>query len=477
MSRINTNVSSLTAQINLANNQNALSTTLLRLSTGLRINSGADDPAGLIASQGLQSQIAGINQAVSNSQRATNVLSTADAALNEVSNLLDSIKSLVVASANTGALSSAEIAANQLQVDSAVQSITRIANTTTFDGQNLINGSLDYITSGVSTSAISSVQISQASFGGNPTIPVQLNVITSAQTASLSFKNSAIVSSITLEITGNTGVQTLSFTSGTHSSAIAFAVNSISDSTGVTAAEITPGNITSGITFASTGYGSKSFVSVTAQSGTFATVDQTGAAEDRTTGRDAVATVNGAVVTGDGLNLDVNTGSLDMNLTLSNKFGDGQSNFTITGGGALFQLGGVVNSSQQVDLGIGSVAASQLGNSDTGFLNDIVTGGNSSLVAGKSSNAEQIVEAAISQVAELRGRLGAFETNTLDTNVSSLQVALENVTSSESDITDANFAQETANLTRSQILVQAGTSVLSTANSTPQNVLTLLQGH
>ena len=206
-------------------------------------------------------------------------------------------------------------------------------------------------------------------------------------------------------------------------------------------------------------------------------MDNSGADESRTVGRDAVATVNGAVVTGDGLNLDVNTGSLDMNLTLSNKFGVGTSNFSITGGGALFQLGGVVSSSQQVDLGIGSVAASQLGNSDTGFLNDIVTGGSSSLVAGKAQNAGQIVQAAITQVAELRGRLGAFETNTLNTNVSSLQVALENVTSSESQITDANFAQETANLTRSQILVQAGTSVLATANSTPQNVLTLLQGH
>ena len=415
MSRINTNVSSITAQISLANNQVSLSTTLRRLSTGLKINSGADDPAGLIASQSLQSQMAGINQAVSNSQRATNVLSTADAALNEVSNLLDSIKALVVASANTGAESTAEISANQLQVDSAVQSITRIANTTTFDGMNLINGSLDYITSGVSASAIASVQISQADFGTSPTIPVSLNVITSAQTAGLQFRGSAIASSVTLQITGNTGVQTLSFTSGTKSSAIAFAVNSISDTTGVTAALINPANAASGVAFHSSGYGSSNFVSVAAQSGTFATVDVAGASEQRVVGRDAVATVNGAVVHGSGLNLDVNTGSLNMNLTLSSKFGDGKSTFTITGGGALFQLGGVVSSSQQVDLGIGSVAASQLGNSDVGFLNDIVTGGRASLVGGKAGTAGQILEAAITQVAELRGRLGAFEKNTLNT--------------------------------------------------------------
>lgn len=477
MSSINTNVASITAQIALAHNQNTLNTTLQRLSTGLRINSGADDPAGLIASQSLQSEIAGINQAVTNSTRAGNVLSTADGALSEVSNLLLTIKGLVVASANSGALSPAELSANQLEVDSAVSSITRIANTTTFDGLNLLNGSLDYITSGVSNSAISSVQISQASFGSNTVIPVQVNVLTSAQTASLQFTASAVASSVTLQISGTNGVQTLSFTSGTHASAIAFAINGVSDSTGVTAKLTNSANAASGITFSSAGYGSASYISVTAQSGTFATTNTAGSAETRTVGRDAVATVNGAVVTASGLNLDVNIGSLDMNLTLSSKFGDGATQFTITGGGALFQLGAIVDSNQQVDLGIGSVAASQLGNNDVGFLNDIVTGGSSSLVGGKASAAEQIVEAAISQVSILSGRIGAFQANTLETNVDSLNVALENVTASESSIADANFASETANLTRAQILVQAGTSVLSTANSTPQNVLTLLQGH
>ena len=164
-------------------------------------------------------------------------------------------------------------------------------------------------------------------------------------------------------------------------------------------------------------------------------------------------------------------------MTLNNSFGIGETNFAITGGGALFQLGSTVSSDQQVSIGIGSVAASNLGNNSVGFLNQVVTGGNASLVGGQSEQADQIVSAAISQVAVLRGRLGAFEANTLETNSNSLQVALQNVTSSYSDITDANFASETSNLTRSQILVQAGVSVLSTANSIPQTVLTLLTGH
>src|ERR687889_393591 len=161
MARINTNVASLTAQRGLSKTQKSLSETLQRLSSGLRINRGADDPAGLIASEGLRSEIAGITQAVDNSQRASNVISTAEGALSEVASLLLNIKDLVVEAANSGALSAEEIKANQLQVDSAVESITRISNTTTFAGLKLLDGSLGYLTSGVSTTGIKALDISQ----------------------------------------------------------------------------------------------------------------------------------------------------------------------------------------------------------------------------------------------------------------------------------------------------------------------------
>ena len=131
MARINTNVASLTAQRGLSRTQKTLADTLQRLSTGLRINRGADDPAGLIASEGLRSEISGITQAIDNSARASNVIATAEGALQEVAALLLNIKDLVVEAANSGAISPEEIAANQLQIDSAVESITRISNTTT----------------------------------------------------------------------------------------------------------------------------------------------------------------------------------------------------------------------------------------------------------------------------------------------------------------------------------------------------------
>jgi flagellin len=477
MSRINTNVAALTAQRGLAASQKSLNSTLQRLSSGLRINTGADDPAGLIASEGLKSEIAGINQAIDNSSRATNVISTADGALGEVSSLLNNIKGLVVQAANSGAMSDDEIKANQLQIDSAVEAITRISSNTSFAGLHLLDGSLDYITSGVATSAITSLDISHANFGTGTTIPVQLNVITSARQADLQFRNSAITSSVTLQISGNKGTQTLSFTSGTTASAISFAVNRIADSTGVSAQLLNPANVASGVEFISSGFGSKQFVSVTSQGGGFGTSDVNGNIKTREIGRDAVATVNGAVTVADGLNLKVNTASLDMEMTLNDTVGQASTSFVVTGGGAKFQLGPQVNSAQQVSIGIQSVAASELGDSADGFISDLVTGGSASIAAGQAASASQIIEDAINQVAVLRGKLGAFEKNTLQTNSDSLTVALENVTSSESSIADADFAAETSNLTRAQVLQQAGTSVLATANSSPQTVLTLLQGH
>jgi flagellin len=475
MATINTNVPSLIAQRNLQKSQSQLNTSLERLSTGLKINSGADDPSGLIASQRLQAEMAGLTQAINNSQQATNVISTADGALNEVSNLLTTIQGLVVGAANTGAMSADEIQANQLQIDSAVASITRIADTTSFAGLNLLNGNLDYITSGVHTSAISALSITQADFGQATNIPVKVNVLTSAQTAALEFRTSSIGAPVTLQIAGNNGITTLSFTSGATATSILEAFNQVSDSTGVTASYIDPSNTASGIAFNSTGYGSSSYVSITAQSGAFQTTDTSGSDKTRATGVDAVATINGALTVGNGRDIKLNTSSLDMELTLGKNFGIGATSFEITGGGAMFQLGAAVTSNQQISLGIGSVAAADLGDSDTGFLSDIVSGGNASLTAGQAEQASNIVTEAIGQIADLRGRLGAFEANTLDTNVNSLNVTLENVTSSESSITDADFAAETSNLTRAQILTQAGTSILATANSTPQDVLSLLQ--
>jgi flagellin len=480
MSSIGTNVSALIANTNLAKSQSSLSKSIERLSSGLKINSGADDPSGLIISEQLQAEIQGISTAINNSTQATNVISTADAALAEVSNLLVSIKGLVVQAANTGGESSDEIQANQLQVNSAIDSITRIANSTSFAGTHLLDGSLGYVTSGVTASALHDVNVTTAAFGTQKTIPVSVNVFQSAQTAILKFNGAAIptapnASSTTLNITGANGTQSITFASGATSTEIVQAINRISDSTGVTAALTSAGTPSLGVTFSSTGYGSSQFVTVTSvNNSAFTTTDAAGNTQQTTHGRDVSASVNGIKANGNGLNISVNTASLSLSLNVDADFGKGSEQFVITGGGATFQLGAQVQSNQQVSIGIGSVAANQLGSATDGYLSDIESGGSADL-ATDPAKASQIVDDAINQVSVLRGRLGAFESNTLQTNVNSLQVALENVTSSNSTIEDTDFASETSNLTRQQILVQAGTSVLATANSTPQSVLKLLQ--
>ena len=154
------------------------------------------------------------------------------------------------------------------------------------------------------------------------------------------------------------------------------------------------------------------------------------------------------------------------------------SNFDVTGG-ALFQIGPTVNFSNQINVNITSLDLATLGRdySSTGNkgLSALKSGGTDSLDKANLEDASKIIEQAISQVATLRGKLGAIQKNAIDSNIRSLQTSLEQVTSAESSIRDADFAVETAALTRSQILVQAGTSVLALANQSPQNVLSLLQ--
>src|SRR5215211_6370615 len=172
MSRINSNISSLQA-INRLNKNNAdLATRLQRLSSGLKINTGKDAPAKLIASETLRSEIGGINQAIDNSQRATNVINTAEGALGEVSALLLEVQGLTIEAANSGALSPQEIQANQLQVDAILNSVNRIANTTQFNGVKLLNGSLDYTTSGVLSTAIDNMQLNSAKLPDNGSVTV-----------------------------------------------------------------------------------------------------------------------------------------------------------------------------------------------------------------------------------------------------------------------------------------------------------------
>ncbi len=481
MSRINSNVASLVAQRHLGRSQRALTTSLERLSSGLKINRGADDPAGLIVSERLRSEISVVKQAIENSARAINVIATTEGALDEVQSLLTDIQALLVEAANKGAFSDDEIAANQLQIDNAIESITRIANTTTFAGRKLLNGELDYVVSGVVTTELADVSVQGTKFGTQSFVPVTISVAQSAQKAELSYTQAGIAASgVTLDIRGPEGILTLTFPASATTVEIVNAINRQTDATGVTA--VTSGtNGISGMRFQSLEYGSKAFVSVTkiGDSGQFSVTDRAGSTVTRTPGRDATATVNGVSATADGLKLKFSSSLLKVEVILAEAFGDGTmglgtSDFAITEGGALFQLGPQVNTNLQENIGVRSIQANKLGNSIVGFLSELMSGQPRALNTENFQQASKIVDEVITQVAVLRGRLGAFERNTLDTNINQLQITTENLSSSESVIRDTDFAVETSELTRAQILVQGGNSILAIANAQSQNVLTLL---
>jgi flagellin len=186
MTRINTNVSSLVAQNTLQRSNGELQEALTRLSTGLRINSGKDDPAGLIASESLRADITSIDKAISNSTRANLLIGTADSALGQVSSLLNDIRGLVVEAANVGTLSTEQIEANQLQVDSSLEAINRIAQTTTFQGRRLLDGSLAFNTTINTVPSVRDVQIDQANLGSAGQIAVEVQISAAATVAETS---------------------------------------------------------------------------------------------------------------------------------------------------------------------------------------------------------------------------------------------------------------------------------------------------
>ena len=483
MSRINSNVPSLIAQRHLQNSQNSLRISLERLSSGLRINRGADNPAGLIVSERLRSEISAVGQAIDNSARAINVIATTEGALAEVQTLLTDINSLLVEAANSGAFSDEEIAANQLQVDNAIDSITRIANTTTFAGRKLLNGELDYVISGINSSQIADVNAQSVTFGTQTSVGVTVDVSQSAQKAELTFAAAQLGgTAVTIELRGVDGVISLTFPASMTTVEMAAAINQNVDATGITATVSgTAGS--AGLRITSGDYGSRAFVSVQeiGNNGLFTVTDRLGAPDSRTEGRDASVTVNGIAAATDGLKLSFSSTLLKIEATLQETYGSGaislgSSSFAITGGGALFQLGPQVNTNLQANIGVKSMQANKLGNQLVGFLSELQSGQTNSLRTGNFQAASKIVAEVITQVAVLRGRLGAFERNTLQPNIRQLQITTENLTASESIIRDTDFAKETSELTRAQILVQAGNSIVAIANAQSQNVLALLGG-
>jgi len=247
MTRINTNVASLRGQRSMAKSDKMLANAMTRLSTGVKINNGRDDPSGLIAGETLGSQISSIEKSISNSNRANNVLTTADGALGEIGGLLTQVRGLVQEGLNDGALSQEERDANQLQIDNALSAINRISSNTSFAGDKLLDGSKAFTTtiSSADNAKLSGFAINQALLGSASKIDVDASIDSAAEQAQLVYSGGDFTSAATLEVGGSKGTEVVQLGDSATIEDAATAINALTDATGTTA-RVLDGTVDSG---------------------------------------------------------------------------------------------------------------------------------------------------------------------------------------------------------------------------------------
>jgi len=383
MQGINTNVMSLNAQRNLQSSQSSLSTSIQRLSSGLRINSAKDDAAGLAIASRFSSQINGLNQAQRNANDGISLAQTADGALNSISDALQRVRTLAVQAANA-TNSGTDRVALQAEANQLLSEIDRVANQTQFNGVKLLDGSF--------TSAVFQV-------GANAGETITVSSFGDANIASLS------------SVTAATGQSS--------------AVSGISSLGAVGAGALVINGVDVGASIGAAGSSQQRVGQVVDAINNFASQTGVNAAFDSSTGR--IVLTSDATITV--------TGSDDGTATGFNTATDGSATATTTTG--------------LTGLDLGSYAGASL--------------------------AIKQIDSALAQVNATRADIGAVQSR-FETVVGNLATAAENMSAARSRIQDADYAVETANMTRAQILQQAGTAMLAQANSVPQNVLSLLRG-
>ena len=474
-----TNTDSLRLLTIIDNISRDQSNTLTKLSTGLRINKGSDDPAGLIALTSLQAELTAVNAAIYNGQRADAVLGVADGALGEISSLLSDIQALTAASTSTGGLSAAEISANQAQIDAAIDSIDRIVRTTTFNGKRLLDGSQSIQRTGVTSTDITDVRLySRGNTSSNVTINVDVTAAAAQATTTLvdTEGTSNVTSGATqFSIAGSLGTTSVTVADGSTAAEIAATINLSTDLTGVVASATT-----GVVSIYSQGYGSDKFVSAQVLSGGFLNSGQSSNTFQSTNGNvdgtDASVLINGQQAGVDGLKVSFNTGGISGSFNLTESFGtqtSTDSTFVVSSsGGATFQLG--TDASTRATIGIDSLFSFGLGGGDSGgVLSDLKSGGSASLT-NDVSTALNVVKKAIGDAANARGRIGGFQKFQVQTSINSLNAAKIGLTAAKSLIGDTDFATETAELNRQQVLLSSSIALLGLANQRAAAVLSLL---
>ncbi|MBN2473451.1 MAG: hypothetical protein JXB62_02495 [Pirellulales bacterium] len=450
----------LTAQQNLLQAFTQLSQSSVRLATMQRINSGADDPAGLIAAEELRAEITAIRAASDNAARARGMIRVADSAMSEVSGLLNTIRGNLVSAAG-GGLSDAETAALQMENDAALEAINRIGGSTSFGSQSLLDGSAGFHVSGVNAAQVTDIQVYANAGGGTQTPNIEVTQAAEAATLTFSDADATLDADVTLALTGTEGTVTLEFAAGTTFDQVSAAVNTSSDSTGV-AASAAGGDLT----FSSTAVGSDATVSIEVLDGAFYAGDASAA------GTDVVASVDGAEFTGQGNRLEISTATLQADIEFAQGFTGEVDPITISGDAMTFVFSPRVGNTST--LALPNISTSTLGRG-ADRLGDLASGGSASLASGNFAQAMDVLDAARGQVLGARTRAGAFERYTIEASERVLGSMEVNLSSAFSQIFDTDVAAETSNAIRAQILVQAATSSVMLAGQSRGMMAGLLQ--
>ncbi len=486
-STINTNLNSLTAQRNLGMNQASLSTSIARLSSGLRINSAKDDAAGLAISERFSSQVRGLNQAVRNANDGISLAQTAEGALKASGDILQRVRELAVQSANASN-SASDRQALQAEVGQLVGELDRISQTTEFNGSKLLNGSFGTQQFQVGANAHQTItattaNLRTASYGNN-----QLQAAGGAAVLAAFGANSTTAG--TLAINGALGTATVAVAVNSSAKSNADLVNAQQANTGVSATARTDVSLA----FAATGNYTLTLQSEnsSAQSISFAvsavgTSDGLSAAvaaiNDQTSKTGMTASLNAA---GTAVVLNNASGNdISVSDTAVANAGDVTVQKLDSAGAASgASVGLTANTTAQTATIVGYVTL----DAEKSFATDVTTS-NAFADAGsglnkvsnldvttftKATDALKTVDSALAFINGARASLGALQSR-FETTIANLQVTTENLSASRSRIVDADFAKETANLSRAQILQQAGTAMVAQANQLPQGVLALLR--
>jgi flagellin len=503
MASILTNVASLTAQRYLNTNEASLSNTIQQLSSGLRINSAADDAAGYIRSASLSSQVSSLNQGVKNTQDAISEIQTALGAINQQVTLLGQLRSLALQAANSGVNSTSTVAADQTQVDAIVNSIDSIATSTTFGGKYLLNGAAGESFQQLDYANVGSVNMSGYTGSNSGTLTA---VVTTAATQT-GFQSATNWTTAAGALTAN---ENLVFTlGGSQVSVTATSTDTVTTLenklTGAMAAAnisgFTVGDDTSGhIQITSSGYGTGQTIAIS-DAGThfLAAGDTVGLATGATRGNHTTSnfsstgvdvagkiysgtTVVNASATGAGLVLTANAASPfnGVAITLTSAGNADVAPITVgtvTSGALTFQTG--ANAGNTASTTIPSFRSTALGSSATTLgsttgLSALKTGNQYYSLSASPSAALAVIDQAITDATTAAAQLGAFQSDTLQPTTAIDQVASQNVTAALSNLQDVDVAAATANMTQQNILVQAATAVLAQANTIPQVALKLL---